>query len=78
MNYEFSWGWFFIGCIVMVIGIIFVRYYQVVADNLGGGAGSYERYRLYGVIACLVALIVMLNLHTTMLSWLFGMFIHRS
>ena len=78
MDYTFSWGWFFVGLIVLVAAVLFIRFHQVIADNMGGGVGSYERYRLYGLIACAVALIVMLNIHSTVLTWFFGLFFNRS
>ena len=66
--YEFSTGWFFMGLLILAIGIAFVRYYQWVADNFGGGAGSYERYKLFAFITCALGFIVMINLHTLILT----------
>jgi hypothetical protein len=71
--YEFSVSWFFIGLIVLAVGVAFVRWYQWVADNLGSGVMSYDRYRLYALITCLVGFVVMVNLHTTLLRWFFGL-----
>ncbi len=68
--YEFSIGWFFIGLIILAAGITFVKYYQWVADNFGGGVGSYERYRLAAFITCGVGFIVMINLHILILTTL--------
>lgn len=73
MEYEFSWTWFLIGCIVLVAGVLFMRFHQWVADNFGAGVGSYERYKLYALIACLLGLIVMVNLHSLILGWFFGL-----
>lgn len=70
--YEFSIGSFFVGLLILAIGVAFVRYHQWVADNFGGGVGSYERYKLWATITCLVGFIVMLNLHTTIILWLAG------
>ena len=66
--YEFSIGWFFMGLIILAAGIAFVKYYQWVADNFGGGVGSYERYRLCALITCGLGLVVMINLHTLILA----------
>ena len=66
--YEFSIGWFFMGLIILAAGIAFVKYYQWVADNFGGGVGSYERYRLFALITCGLGLVVMINLHTLILA----------
>jgi len=74
MEYEFSVGWFFTGFIVLLIGIAFVKWHQTIADNLGSGVVSYERYKLYAFITCGLGFIVMLNLHTFILRWFFGLF----
>lgn len=73
MSYEFSVGWFFIGLIVLTVGVAFVRWYQWVADNFGSGVASYDRYRLYALITCIVGLIIMVNLHTMLLRAFFRM-----
>jgi hypothetical protein len=69
MAYEFSWFWFMIGMIIMACGAALVVWYQPVADNFGGGVGSYERYRLWGLIAVIGGFLVMLNIHTVFLGW---------
>jgi hypothetical protein len=74
MEYEFSAGWFFAGFIVLLIGVAFVKWHQTIADNLGSGVVSYERYKLYAFITCGLGFIVMLNLHTFILRWFFGLF----
>ena len=68
MEYEFSLGSFFTGLIILAVGVVFVRYYQWVADNFGSGVASYDRYRLYGFIACGLGLVVMVNLHALILG----------
>ena len=68
--YEFSTGWFLIGLLILGSGIAFIRYHQWVADNFGGGVGSYERYKLFAFITCIVGFIVMINLHTIILTGL--------
>lgn len=75
MNYEFSWGSFLIGLLIIAAGAILTIYYQWIADNFGSGVGSYDRYKLYGVIACVVGFIVSLNLHAIILrALLSGLF----
>ena len=69
MQYEFSIGSFFLGLVILIVGAAFVRWYQVIADNLGGGVASYDRYKLWAFITCGVGFIVMLNLHTLILGW---------
>ena len=77
MQYEFSFSSFFIGLLILAAGGAFVAFHQVIADNFGGGVGSYERYKLWGLIACGVGIVVMLNLHTLILTWFFGLLFHR-
>ena len=74
MEYEFSIGSFFVGLLILAVGAALVRWYQVIADNFGAGVSSYSRYRLYGLIACGLGLVVMVNLHTLILRWFFGLF----
>ena len=74
MHYEFSVGSFFLGLIILAVGVAFVKWYQPVADNFGSGASSYDRYKLWAFITCLVGLVVMVNLHTMLLTWLFVTF----
>ena len=72
MEYTFSLGWFAAGVAILLIGTALTLYYKPVADNLGGGASSYDRYRLYGLITCAIGLAVMVNLHTLLFSLFFG------
>ncbi len=72
MEYTFSWSAFFAGMVIMIIGAIFTVYHQKVADNLGGGVADYEKYKLAGIIACAVGLLVMLNLVNLILYFLIG------
>ena len=72
MEYEFSIGSFFLGLLILIAGVAFVRWHQAVADNFGGGVSSYDRYKLWAFITCGVGLIVMLNVHTTLFTWFFN------
>jgi hypothetical protein len=73
MSYQFSIGWFFIGLIILAIGVAFIRWYQWLADNLASGVSSYDHFRLYALITCIVGLIVMVNLHTLLLRSFLGL-----
>jgi hypothetical protein len=73
MQYEFSLGSFFLGLIILAAGVAFVKWHQQIADNFGGGVSSYDRYKLWAFITCGVELIVMVNLHTMLLTWFFTM-----
>ena len=70
--YEFSLTSLVWGIIILMVGVIFVRYYQWVADNFGGGVGSYERYRFLALATCGLGFIVMSNLHVVILRALLG------
>ena len=77
MEYELSFGAFFIGLLILIAGVVFVRFHQWIADNFGSGVASYERYKLYAFITCALGLVVMVNLHTMLLTWFFGLFFGR-
>ena len=77
MTYEFSIPSFFIGLIILIIGILFVRYHQWVADNFGSGVASYDRYKLYALITCGLGLVVAINLHAVILGWVFTSIFNR-
>ncbi len=66
-----------IGIIVLIIGCALTLYYRPIADTMGSGIASYDRYRLVGLIACGVGFLVMLNLHSLLLGWFFGMLFNR-
>ena len=74
MDYTFSWAAFFIGALILLVGAALTAWYRPIADNLGSGVSSYDRYRLAGLIACALGIVVMLNLHTLILGWIFGLF----
>jgi hypothetical protein len=68
MQYEFSLGSFFIGFLILLAGVAFVRWHQWVANNFGSGVASYDRYKLYALLTCVLGLIVMINLHAVVLQ----------
>ncbi|AKM80765.1 MAG: hypothetical protein UW38_C0001G0931 [Candidatus Saccharibacteria bacterium GW2011_GWC2_44_17] len=72
MDYEFSIPWFVVGLIITALGGLFIKYHMFVADNFGGGAGSYDRYKLAALIMVGVGLVAMINLHTLLLGLIFG------
>ena len=68
MQYEFSLGSFVFGIMIVIAGVLIVRFHAWLADNFSGGVGSYDKFKLAGVIACVVGLVVMVNLHTLILG----------
>ena len=67
MVYSWSWGAFAIGFALLVLSVIFMRYSTKIADMFGG---AYSKYQLYSYIAAGVALFVMFNLHSLLISFL--------
>lgn len=75
MEYEFSTGSFFFGLIILAVGVAFVRWHQQIADNMGSGVASYDKFKLWAFLTCGAGLIVMVNLHVVILTWLVGLLI---
>lgn len=73
MEYEFSVAWFVVGLMVAGVGVLFLQYHQWVADNFGGGLGSYDKYKLAAIIMIGAGLVFSINIHTTFLAWFFGL-----
>jgi hypothetical protein len=63
MEYQFDFNSFFVGLGIMLVGVLFVKWHQKIADNLASGAASYDRFKLVGLGICGLGLIVSLNLH---------------
>jgi hypothetical protein len=78
MTYEFDVGSFFVGLLILLAGVAFVRWHQIIADNFAGGVSSYDKAKLWALITCGVGFIVMLNLHTMLLKAFFGLFFNVS
>ena len=76
MEYSFSWGTFMLGLLIMVAGAVLTLFYQKVADALGGGMADYEKYKLAGVIACAVGMLVAFNVVNLLLTFLVSMLFH--
>ena len=63
MNYQFSIESFGIGILILVAGIVFIRWHRKFADNLGRGIADYDKFKLWGLLACVLGFVVALNLH---------------
>ncbi len=68
--YEFSFNALFLGLVILATGGVITVFYQKLADNLGGGVSSYERFRLAGLVVCGAGFVIMTGLHTIPLNWL--------
>ena len=78
MEYTFDLGTFFIGLVIMLIGVAFMRWHQAIANNLGGGVMSYDKYKLWALATCVLGFLVMCNLHWFILGNLFLVIFKRS
>ncbi len=72
MEYEFTWGAFVIGILILSAGAALIAWHRPIADTMASGVSSYERFKLWGLIGCGLGIIVMLNLHVMILRWIFG------
>ncbi|MCL2174154.1 hypothetical protein FWH58_02585 [Candidatus Saccharibacteria bacterium] len=68
--YKFSWLWFFVGIIVTLGGIAFLRFYKEIADNMGNGVSSYDRYKLVAFGLCATGILMMFNLHNLVIAFI--------
>ena len=70
MDWNFSFGWFFVGVLILIAGTLVTVFYQKISDNMASGISSYERVNLIGVITAIVGFTIMANLHTLILSFI--------
>ena len=68
MDFEFSFGWMVGGLVIALAGALIVIFYKPIADNLVNGVSSYDKVKLFGIIAIVVGLICTANLHTFLLQ----------
>ena len=68
MDFTFDFGWLFGGIVIAALGGMVVIFYRQIADNFANGVSSYEKVKLFGVIAIVVGLLIAANLHTLILS----------
>ena len=68
METKFSIAWFFIGIVVIILGVLTVIYYNKIADALFDGVKNYDKTKLGGLITIGVGLLFMTNLHIIILD----------
>ena len=71
MHWSFSWGWFFGGIAMVIAGVLIVKFHRAVANNLAHGVQSYDKVNLFGIIAIILGMIFMSNLHSLLLYFIF-------
>ena len=77
MNYTFDIGWFFGGIAITIAGALIVIFYKQIADGMVNGVSSYDKVKLFGVIAIIVGLLITANLHIFILSGIVSLFFKR-
>ncbi|MBR0415990.1 hypothetical protein IJI64_02380 [Candidatus Saccharibacteria bacterium] len=77
MDWNFSFGWFLTGVLILAAGTAITVFYQKIADNLASGPSSYEKVKLVGVIVAIVGFLVMANLHTLILTLFVNLVFNR-
>lgn len=70
MDFTFSIGWLIGGLAIAAAGGGIVFFYRQIAENLASGVSSYEKVKLFGVIAIVVGLLVAMNLHILVLTFI--------
>ena len=77
MDYEFNVGWMLGGLAIALAGGLVVIFYKQISDNLASGVSSYERVKLFGVIAITVGLLMASNILPIILTWLVQLMFKR-
>ena len=77
MDFTFDFGWMAGGLLIAAAGGAIVIFYRQIADNLAGGVSSYERVKLFGVIAIIIGLLVTANLHIMVLTLITNLLFNR-
>jgi hypothetical protein len=68
--YKFDLGWMVVGIIIIALGALIARYYNKLAEATG--MWNYSRWQLIGFIVIGIGFIIMLNLHTLLLTMIAG------
>lgn len=73
MDFTFSFGWMAAGIAIVIAGGLVVIFYRQISHSLADGVPSYDKVKRYGVIAVIVGLLVAMNLHVLVLTFIFGL-----
>ena len=68
--YKFDLGWFLWGVAILIAGILIIRFHMKIADSLASGVSSYNKTKLFGIIACGIGFLLMTNLHTNIILFI--------
>ena len=69
--YELSLGAFFFGLLVLGGGVAMIVFHKEIANNFMYGVGSYDKVKMWGLILCGLGIVIMTNLHSLILGFLF-------
>ena len=72
MDYQFNFGWMTVGLAITLAGALVVVFYRPIAENLANGVSSYEKVKLFGIIAVVIGLLTTSNLLLFVFNLLFG------
>lgn len=76
MDFSFSFAWLFGGFAIIVAGVLILKFYKQIADNLLSGVSSYGRVKLSALITIGIGIAAMTNLvpliMTLLVSVIFG------
>lgn len=71
-GFEFNFGWMVAGLAITLAGALIVIFYRPIAENLANGVSSYEKVKLFGIIAVVIGLLTTSNLLLFVFNLLFG------
>lgn len=71
-GYQFSFGWMVAGLAITLAGALVVIFYRPIAENMANGVSSYEKVKLFGIIAVIIGLLTTSNLLLFVFDLLFG------
>lgn len=68
MDFSYSIWWALAGIAIFITGLVLTRFYKQIADNLGSGVVSYNRFKYVGIGVTVAGLVIFFNLHTLVLD----------
>ena len=77
MDFTFSLGWLFGGIGILIAGGLIVVFYRQIAENMANGVSSYDKVKLFGVIAIVIGFLAATNLLPFVLTALVGLLFNR-
>ena len=77
MDWNFNIGWFILGLMIMVGGTLGMVFHRQIADNMASGVASYDKVKLFSGIAIGLGLLIMMNLHTLILTFFVNLVFKR-